>query len=82
MFLFPYESQVLGGLDQRELQTRLETACAARGIACLDLAATFRAHALAQIPPAELFLRGDRYHPNRDGYALVAAGLVRLVESP
>ncbi len=82
MFLFPYESQVLGGLDQRELQTRLEAACAARGIACLDLAAAFRAHALAQTPPAELFLRGDRYHPNRDGYALVAAGLVRLVESP
>ena len=36
----------------------------------------------AGVPALELFLRGDRYHPNRDGYALVAAGLVRLVESP
>jgi hypothetical protein len=79
MFLFPYESQVLGGLDQNELQVRLQSACAERGITSVDLLARFRSHAMAQAPPAELYLRGDRYHPNRDGYALVAADLLKAL---
>ena len=30
-------------------------------------------------PVVELFLKGDRYHPNPKGYRIVAEGVVRLV---
>lgn len=80
MFLFPYESQVLGGLHQDELQQRLAQACQARGIATFDLAASFRQVAHATTPPKELFLRGDRYHPRRAGYAVVAEEVGRVLE--
>jgi lysophospholipase L1-like esterase len=79
MFLFPYESQVLGGLHQDELQQRLAQACQARGIPTFDLAASFRQVAHATAPPMELFLRGDRYHPRAEGYALVAEEVVRAL---
>ena len=32
----------------------------------------FRARARTQTPPRQLFLRGDRYHPNPEGYGLIA----------
>lgn len=72
VFLFPYESQVyLDSYDETPIERLMEVG-ARNDIPVIDLAGLFREHARAQDPPRELFLRGDRYHPNPEGYRLVA----------
>ncbi len=72
VFLFPYESQVyLDSYDTTPID-RLKEVGARNGIPVIDLAELFRESARSEDPPRELFLRGDRYHPNAEGYHLVA----------
>ena len=72
MFLFPYESQVCleqytsGPIDDAHRVAE------PLGIAFVDIVGTFRAEARTSTPMKRLFIAGDRYHPNADGYALVA----------
>ncbi len=79
VFLFPYESQVyLDTFDTSPIE-RLRETCAALGLPFVDLADEFRRSARQSDPVVELFLKGDRYHPNPKGYRIVAEGVVRLV---
>ena len=72
VFLFPYESQVyLDSYDTTPID-RLKEVGGRNDIPVIDLAELFRARARREDPPKELFLRGDRYHPNPEGYHLVA----------
>ena len=79
IFLFPYESMVY--LDSystapvdnvRDLAKKL-------GVEFVDLVATFRKAAAESTPPRSLFIRGDRYHPNEEGYRIVARSVADLV---
>lgn len=79
IFLFPYESMVY--LDSystlpvdrvREISEQLD-------VTFVSLADTFREAARQTDPPKPLFLRGDRYHPNPDGYRIVAENLLRVI---
>ncbi|MDA1264138.1 MAG: SGNH/GDSL hydrolase family protein [Planctomycetota bacterium] len=72
VFLFPYESQIfLDSFDTTPIE-RLKALGAKHKIPVIDLAEVFREYARQEDPPRELFLRGDRYHPNPQGYHLVA----------
>lgn len=76
VFLFPYESQVyLDSYDATPIERLMEVG-ARNDIPVIDLSDLFRKHARAVDPPRELFLRGDRYHPNPEGYRLVARRVV------
>lgn len=79
VFLFPYESQVhLDSYDPTPIE-RLQEVGRRLDVPVIDLAETFREHAHAEAPPRELFLRGDRYHPNAEGYHLVAREVLEAV---
>ncbi len=79
VFLFPYESQVyLDSFDTSPIE-RLREICATLELPFVDLADEFRRSARQSDPAVELFLKGDRYHPNPTGYRIVAEGIVRLV---
>lgn len=72
VFLFPYESQVLlDDFDRRPIE-RIRGLCEDLGLPFVDLAEEFRSAARAPGAPASLFIKGDRYHPNPAGYAIVA----------
>ncbi|MEM6569023.1 MAG: SGNH/GDSL hydrolase family protein [Planctomycetota bacterium] len=79
VFLFPYESQVY--LDAYDT-TPIELArglCHELGVPFVDLAERFREYAHRTDPPTGLFVRGDRYHPTGEGYAIVAEGVMEVV---
>lgn len=79
VFLFPYESQVyLDSFDTSPIE-RLRETCASLELPFVDLAEEFRRSARQADPAVELFLKGDRYHPNPTGYRIVAEGIVRLI---
>lgn len=79
VFLFPYESQVyLDAYDATPIE-RLRRTCEKLDVPMVDLAEEFRAAARASDPPRQLFLKGDRYHPNPDGYHLVARAVLELL---
>lgn len=72
VFLFPYESQVLvDDFDRRPIE-RIRGLCDDLGLPFVDLAEEFRSAARAPGAPPSLFIKGDRYHPNPAGYAIVA----------
>lgn len=80
-FLFPYESMVYLDAFERGPEERVRSLAAEVDVGFVDVPAAFRARAHATSPPAVLFIRGDRYHPNAQGYATVAAAvLARLRE--
>ena len=80
VFLFPYESQVyLDVYDQTPIE-RLEAACDELGVPFVDLAVEFR-QAARVTAGSELFLRGDRYHPNPEGYHLVARSVMDVIRA-
>jgi lysophospholipase L1-like esterase len=81
VFLFPYESQVYLEKYDASSVDWLRGLCEERNIPFVSLIEQFRALARTQEPPLQLFLRGDRYHPNRAGYALVAKYVLELVEA-
>ncbi|HIK60795.1 MAG TPA: SGNH/GDSL hydrolase family protein [Planctomycetes bacterium] len=79
VFLFPYESQVyLDSFDPTPID-RLRETCADLELPFVDLAEEFRRRARQSDPVGELFLKGDRYHPNREGYRIVAEEVKELV---
>ena len=79
VFLFPYESQVyLDAYDSTPID-RLRDACSRLGLPFVDLADEFRTRARELDPPRQLFLKGDRYHPNPDGYAIVAGRVAEVL---
>jgi len=77
MFLFPYESQVYLEEYSHAPLDGARSIAEPLGIAYLDLVESFRAEARSATPMKRLFNRGDRYHPNADGYALVARGVLQ-----
>ncbi len=81
VFLFPYESQVyLDSYDTTPIEL-LGELCERLGLPFVSLEQEFRAVAHASDPPRELFLRGDRYHPRPEGYAIVAERVLQLLLS-
>jgi len=80
VFLFPYESQIYLERYDASAVEWLSGLCARSAIPFVNLIDDFRASAREQQPPRQLFLRGDRYHPNPEGYAIVATKIRALVE--
>lgn len=76
VFLFPYESQVLLANYDRGPIERMATLCGDLGVPFVDLAEEFREVARAGEESRSLFIPGDRYHPNAEGYAIVADKVV------
>ncbi len=72
MFLFPYESQVYLDTYSHAPIDAARGIAEPLGVAFLDIVEPFRGAAREQTPPRALFISGDRYHPNEDGYAIVA----------
>ncbi|MEO6710109.1 MAG: SGNH/GDSL hydrolase family protein, partial [Planctomycetota bacterium] len=79
VFLFPYESQVYLEEYDTSAVDWLEGLCAERKIPFITLIDEFRVRARTATPPKQLFIRGDRYHPNPEGYGLVAAKVLETV---
>jgi len=80
-FLFPYESMVYLDDFERGPEERVRSLAEEVDVGFVDVPAAFRARAHQTTPPAKLFIRGDRYHPNAQGYTIVAqAVLARLRE--
>ena len=80
VFLFPYESQVYLDSYNSGPIDRLRTVCEELGLPFVDLAEEFRQAARSTDPWRDLFLRGDRYHPNQQGYNIVARKVMDLLE--
>ena len=73
IFLFPFENMVyVDDYDPGPVET-VRQMCAELEVPFIDMVERFRAYAHEVDPPRELFLRGDRYHPNPKGYEIVAA---------
>lgn len=79
MFLFPYESQVYLEQYARGPADAIEQLARNLEIEYVDMLEAFRAQARASDPPARLFNIGDRYHPNAQGYAIVAQELEKRI---
>lgn len=72
VFLFPYESQVfLDAYDRTPIVT-LSKVADEMDMSFFDLTERFRDAARQENPPRQLFIEGDRYHPNAEGYRIVA----------
>jgi lysophospholipase L1-like esterase len=81
VFLFPYESQVyLGSYDSAAVDW-LRDACESRGIVFVSLLEAFRQRVADKGSDHRLFLRGDRYHPNPEGYGIVAERVLEAVRA-
>ncbi|MBK8180143.1 MAG: SGNH/GDSL hydrolase family protein [Planctomycetes bacterium] len=79
VLLFPYESQVyLEKYDTAAIDW-LREQCEARGIPFISMVGDFRTRAYSKNPPKKLFLRGDRYHPDPEGYGIVAQRVLDVV---
>ncbi len=81
VFLFPYESQVYLEKYDTAAVDWLRGLCEERGIAFVSMIDEFRARAHSTNPPKALFVRGDRYHPNPEGYEIVAAKILEAVRA-
>jgi lysophospholipase L1-like esterase len=81
IFLFPFENMVyLDEFSQAPVES-VRGLCAEIEVPFIDVVAEFRARARQQSPPRELFLLGDRYHPNPEGYGLVARAVTSAIEA-
>ena len=79
VFLFPYESQVyLDAYDETPIEL-MRGLCGRLDVPFVDLAERYRAAAHVTDPPRRLFVRGDRYHPTEEGYAIVARAVLEVV---
>lgn len=79
VFLFPYESQVyLESYDDTPIR-RLAEVCGGLDLPFVNLAEDFRTAARASTPPRQLFIAGDRYHPNAEGYGVVAQRVLEVL---
>ncbi|MCA9002676.1 MAG: SGNH/GDSL hydrolase family protein, partial [Planctomycetes bacterium] len=78
VLLFPYESQLyLESFDKTAIR-RMEEICADLDLPFIDLASCF-VDAVKETG-ASYFLRGDRYHPNAEGYSVVAQSVMEELE--
>jgi lysophospholipase L1-like esterase len=75
MFLVPYESQVYLEQYSHAPLDGARSIAEPLGILCLNLVDPFREAARASEPMTRLFVRGDRYHPNAEGYSILARGV-------
>jgi lysophospholipase L1-like esterase len=75
VFLIPYESMVYLDGYAPGPNTTLREMAEPLGAAFIDMPERFRAAARETAPMRKLFVRGDRYHPDPQGYALVAAAV-------
>ncbi len=80
LFLFPYESQVYLEQYARGPIDVVEGLARKLGVEHVPMLEEFRAEARRSDPPQRLFNRGDRYHPNAEGYAIVARTLKRFLD--
>jgi len=71
VFLFPYESQVYQESFNDQPVRWIERVCAEEEVLFVDVLTPFRERA-RDPEAADLFLRGDRYHPSPLGYEIVA----------
>ena len=74
-FLFPYESMVYLDAFERGPEERVRSLAQEVDVAFVDVPEAFRARARAGQPHTQLFIRGDRYHPNAAGYETVAGAV-------
>lgn len=81
LFLFPFENMVyLDEFSQGPVES-VRALCAEIEVPFIDMVAEFREHAHQEDPPRELFLLGDRYHPNPEGYAVVARAVMSAIQA-
>jgi lysophospholipase L1-like esterase len=80
LFLFPYESQVYLDKYARGPIDVVEGLARKLGVEHVPMLEEFRAEAQRSDPPKRLFNRGDRYHPNAEGYAIVARTLKKFLD--
>jgi lysophospholipase L1-like esterase len=78
-FLFPYESQVAFDSFTRAPIDALRGVVDPLGIPFVEMVEPFRERARGSEPAKRLFLRGDRYHPNAEGYEIVANALADVI---
>ena len=78
IFLFPYESQVYQETFDDSAIAWLRGVCLEKDILFIDVLTPFR-HEARQPRAPDLFLRGDRYHPSPEGYAIVAREVFEAV---
>jgi lysophospholipase L1-like esterase len=72
VLLFPYESQVLVDAYDDAPVEGLRGICAELDVPFVDLAPVLRAAAREGGETRSLYITGDRYHPNAEGYEVVA----------
>lgn len=77
--LFPYESQVYLDAAVAGPGPKLKATMEAIDVPFLDLAGVFRDALAASGVSQRLFVRGDRYHPNAEGYGLVARSVAAQI---
>jgi lysophospholipase L1-like esterase len=77
--LFPYESQVYLDTAVAGPGPKLKTTMESIDVPFLDLASVFRESLSTNGESQRLFVRGDRYHPNAEGYALVARSVAAQI---
>jgi lysophospholipase L1-like esterase len=78
-FLFPYESQIALESFTRAPIESLRGSAEPHGHVFVEMVEPFRARARETEPAKRLFLRGDRYHPNAEGYEIVANALADVI---
>jgi lysophospholipase L1-like esterase len=79
-FLFPYESMIYLDDYNRTPSERIHAVTDRLGVPFIDIAERFRDVAHQTSPPHRLFIRGDRYHPNAEGYEIVARAVFGAVK--
>jgi lysophospholipase L1-like esterase len=81
IFLFPFENMVYLDEYTHGPVDSVRGLCEEIGVPFVDMVGEFREHAHRESPPRELFLTGDRYHPNPEGYSVVARAVVSALEA-
>jgi len=79
LFLFPYESMVYLDEYNDSPGERLQRIVEKLDVPVIDVAGRFREEVRKSAPPEQLFLRGDRYHPNARGYEVVADEVLKTI---
>lgn len=78
-FLFPYESQVALETFTHGPIEALRAVAEPHGLVFVEMVERFRTRARETQPAKRLFLRGDRYHPDAEGYEIVANALAEVI---
>lgn len=81
VFLIPYESMVYLETFAPGPNATLREMAEPLGAAFIDMPERFRAQARTATPMRKLFVRGDRYHPNPEGYRIVADAVLETARA-